>query len=66
MAEKYLKLIKIVEWLPVIDLWCDLIGSNALAALYHTAKTNCLKNQEFIAGKAVWSNPAFHMCRQCI
>ena len=59
-ATTYDEVCRQLEWWPVIDMCCDLIGSNGHGPLFFGAEANAKVQAAVIAGKRVVINPPYH------
>ena len=58
-AEELGKLYVLVGWKAVVDMTCDIIGSNSLAPLYFDSMTDALLQANYLAGKCIVCNPLY-------
>ena len=59
-------MISILGWVPIVDICCDTLGSNALAPLYLDARVDALIHEEYLRGKRVVCNPPFDQAEEFI
>ena len=57
VKDRYLQILTLINWIRILDLCCDKLGSNCLGLAYYDSWLDSLKQKDYIAGKEVICNP---------
>ena len=66
LPDVFAEILKKIDWYPILDICCDVLGSNALALFYFDARSDSLQQLEYLKGKNIVCNPPYDQCDKFI